>query len=158
VERVAGLSGVVAVKSGDIDTRSAPWAALILRLVIGGLFVAHLYWKFAVLPARMSGWWAGFAHNHYPWVTPYYVLSAEIVGAALIIPGVWARWAAMYALPMMLGAAQFWLVRKGFYFTAAGAEAPLIWAALLVTLALLGDGPYALARSPTPWRWPVRRH
>ena len=41
--------------------------------------------------------------------------------------------------PMMIGAAQFWLVRKGFYFTKAGAELPLVWLALLATtrLALL---------------------
>jgi putative oxidoreductase len=146
------------VKTGAIDTASAPWAALILRLVIGALFIAHLYWKFVVLPAGLSGWWAGFAHNHYPWITPYYVFSAELVGATLIIPGVWARWAALYALPMMAGAAQFWLARKGFYFTAAGAELPLVWAALLVLLATLGDGPYALARSPAPWWRRARRH
>ena len=80
------------------------------------------------------------------------MLSAEIAGALLIIPGVWARWAALYAAPMMLGAAQFWLARKGFYFTAGGAELPLVWAALLLLLAAFGDGPYALAPSPTPWR------
>ncbi|MHB8529657.1 MAG: hypothetical protein ACYC8V_09135 [Caulobacteraceae bacterium] len=51
----------------------------------------------------------------------------------------------------MAGAAQFWLARKGFYFTAGGAELPLVWCLLLVFFALLGDGPYALAPSPTPW-------
>jgi putative oxidoreductase len=133
------------------DARSAPLALLLLRVLIGGLFIAHLYWKFVLLPTGFSGWWANFAHNHYPWYVPYYVVSAEIVGALLIIPGIWARWAALYALPMMAGAAQFWLVRKGFYFTAAGAELPLVWCALLVLLALFGDGSYALAPSPTPW-------
>jgi putative oxidoreductase len=44
---------------------------------------------------------------------------------------------------MMLGAAQFWLVRKGFYFTAAGAELPIVWSIMLILQAMLGDGPYA---------------
>ena len=135
-----------------LDARSAPLALLLLRILIGALFIAHLYWKVFVFRGGFSGWWAGFAVNHYPWYVPYYVLSAEIGGALLIIPGVWARWAALYALPMMLGAARFWLVRKGFFFAGAGAELPLVWAALLVLLALFGDGPYALKPSPTPWR------
>ena len=58
---------------------------------------------------------------------------------------------------MMLGAAQFWLVRKGFYFTDAGAELPLVWLALLGVQVLLGDGAYALVRSPHPRRLLQRR-
>jgi len=140
------------MKTSAFDPRTAPLGLLTLRVLLGALFIAHLYWKFFVLPVGFAGWWASFAHNHYPGITPYYVLSAEIAGALLIVPGVWARWAALYATPMMLGAAQFWLARKGFYFTAGGAELPLVWAALLVLLAAFGDGPYVLAPSPTPWR------
>ena len=134
-----------------VDARTAPLAVLGLRLLIGALFIAHLYWKFFVFGGGFSGWWAGFAHNHYPRYVPYYVFSAEIVGALLIIPGIWARWAALYAVPMMAGAARFWLIRKGFYFVAGGAELPMVWCALLVLLALFGDGPYALNPSPMPW-------
>ena len=50
---------------------------------------------------------------------------------------------------MMAGAAQFWLARKGFYFTHAGAELPLVWLALLGLQAMLGDGPLALVASPS---------
>jgi putative oxidoreductase len=42
-------------------------------------------------------------------------------------------------------------VRKGFYFTKAGAELPLVWLALLVIQGVAGDGSYALVRSPD-WR------
>lgn len=134
------------------DARSAPLALLPLRILIGILFLAHLYWKFVVFPTGFSGWWANFANNHYPWYVPYYVFSAEILGALLIIPGIWARWAALYAVPVMVGAAQYWLARKGFYFSAGGAELPLVWGVLLVLFALFGDGPYAVAPSPTPWK------
>ena len=133
--------------SEGFDTRTGPWALLLLRLLIGALFIAHLYWKFFLLPKGFTGWWTGLS-AHYPAFVPYYVVSAEAVGALLIIPGIWARWAALYAVPMMLGAAQFWLARRGFYFTAAGAELPLLWAALLVIFAMLGERPYATAPSP----------
>ena len=66
----------------------------------------------------------------------------------LLIPGVWTRYAALYAMPMMAGAAQFWLVRKGFYFTKGGAELPMVWLALLGLQIVLGDGPWALVASP----------
>jgi putative oxidoreductase len=126
---------------------AARYAPLLLRIVLGSLFIAHLYWKFAILPGGLSQWWAGFATNGYPWLVPWYVLSAELAGALLLIPGIYARWVSLYVLPMMLGAAQFWAVRKGFYFTGAGAELPLVWSALLVLQVMLGDGPYRLLAS-----------
>ncbi len=78
------------------------------------------------------------------------MLSAEFAGALLLIPGVYARYVALYAMPMMVGAAQFWLVRNGFYFTKAGAELPLVWLALLAIQVAAGDGACALVRSPDP--------
>ena len=127
-----------------LDRRTAPYAALLLRVLLGGLFIAHLYWKFAVLPGGFERWWSGFTTNGYPRFTPYYAFSAELVGAVLLIPGVMTRWAALYATPLMAGAAWFWFVRKGFYFTGAGGELPAVWTVLLVILALLGDGPWAV--------------
>jgi len=122
--------------------------ALLLRLLLGSLFIAHLYWKFAILPGGVHAWWGNLVGAGYPAFVPAYVLSAELAGAFLLIPGVFPRYVALYAMPMMLGAAQFWLVRKGFYFTKAGAELPLVWLALLGIQAAAGDGAYALIRSP----------
>ncbi|HEX4711729.1 DoxX family protein [Phenylobacterium sp.] len=124
---------------------------LLLRLLIGALFVAHLYWKLTVLPGGVEAWWGNLVKAGYPPFVPAYVLSAEVAGALLMIPGVLSRYVALYAVPMMIGAAQFWLVRKGFYFTNAGAELPLVWLALLGIQVVIGDGAYALVRSPD-WR------
>jgi putative oxidoreductase len=44
----------------------------------------------------------------------------------------------------MLAAAHYWFRRKGYFFTAAGAELPIVWTVMLVVQALLGDGAYAL--------------
>jgi putative oxidoreductase len=126
-------------------------AALLLRLLIGSLFIAHLYWKFSLLPGGVQAWWGGLSKSGYPTFVSAYVLSAEFAGALLLIPGVLSRYVALYAMPMMFGAAQFWLVRKGFYFTSAGAELPLVWLALLGLQVVVGDGSHALVRSPD-WR------
>jgi putative oxidoreductase len=99
--------------------------ALLLRLLIGSLFITHLYWKISLLPGGVEAWWGGLVKSDYPTFVPAYVLSAEFAGTLLLIPGVLSRYVALYAMPMMIGAAEFWLVRRGFYFTKAGAELPL---------------------------------
>jgi putative oxidoreductase len=132
-----------------IDQRSAPYAALLLRVTLGCLFIAHLYWKFAILDGGLSRWWGNFATNCYPSFVPWYCISAEFAGALLIIPGIYARWVCLYALPLIIGAAQFWAVRKGFFFTGAGSELPVVWSVMLIAQVLLGDGPYAVISS-----WP----
>jgi putative oxidoreductase len=130
-----------------IDQRTAPWAALVLRVTLGSLFIAHLFWKFAILDGGLDKWWANFSNNGYPAITPWYCISAEFLGALFLIPGVVPRWVALYTLPLTVGAAQFWAVRKGFYFTGAGAELPVAWSLMLVVLILLGDGPYSVVSS-----------
>lgn len=133
---------------GIVRDARAERVALLLRVLLGALFIAHLGWKLTVLPGGLPAWWDGLVAAGYPAFVPAYVLSAEVAGALLLIPGVATRYVALYAMPMMLGAAQFWLARKGFYFTKAGAELPLVWLALLGLQAVAGDGSHALVRSP----------
>ena len=64
-----------------------PYAALVLRVSLGLLFIAHLYWKFRVHDGGFATWWSNFATNGYPWFVSYYVVSAEVLGALLLIPG-----------------------------------------------------------------------
>lgn len=132
----------------EMEQRNA--AAFLLRLLLGALFISHLYWKLAILSGGLSAWWDGLLRAGYPNVVPAYVFSAEVMGALLLIPGVLTRWVALYAIPMMAGAAYYWLVRTGFYFTKSGAELPLVWLALLCLQVVLGDGPFALL--PSAWR------
>ena len=133
-------------------TRGPDLALFLLRCLLGALFLAHLYWKLFVLPGGLPAWWTGLAGEGYPPIVSAYVLSAEIAGAMLLIPGIFARYVALYALPMMIGASQFWFVRRGFYFTSSGAELPLVWTALLGILVVGGDGAYARVRSPVRLR------
>ena len=69
-----------------IDQRLAPWATLLLRVSLGLLFIAYLYWKFVILDGGLDKWWANFAANGYPSITPWYCISAEFAGALLLIP------------------------------------------------------------------------
>ncbi|MSP94644.1 MAG: DoxX family membrane protein [Alphaproteobacteria bacterium] len=131
-----------------IDQRTAPYGVLLLRLALGYLAIAHLYYKFYVLPNGLDGWWTNLNNNGYPdWVVMY-VLSAEFAGALLLLPGIFARYVALYSVPLMLAAAQYWYARKGFFFTLGGMELPGLWTIGLLTLGLVGDGAYALVPSP----------
>jgi putative oxidoreductase len=118
--------------------------------------LAHLYWKFEILPGGVHGWWSGLLANGYARFVPWYSISAEIAGALLLIPGICTRWVSLYALPLTIGASHFWLVRNGFDFTAAGAELPLVWSIMLLLQVMLGDGPFSVG-----WvgrlRWMSRR-
>lgn len=132
--------------------RSTGRTALVLRILLGSLFIAHLYWKVAIFPGGATAWWANLAANGYPGFVPAYVLSAELAGAILLIPGIFTRYVALYAMPMMIGAAHYWLIRKGFYFTQGGAELPIVWLTLLGLQILAGDGDHALVPSARPRR------
>lgn len=123
------------------------YAPLLLRATLGLLFIAHLYWKFTILPGGLDAWFSVLTDNGYPWFVPWYVLSVEFAGALLLIPGIYTRWVSLYAIPMMIGAAYFWATRTGFFFTNGGAELPIVWTILLALQFMLGDGPYALKAS-----------
>src|SRR5205823_13987800 len=92
-----------------IDQRTAPYAALLLRVTIGGLFMAALYGKFILKP--ISLWWNGLLKAGYPeWVLAY-TLSAEFAAAILLVLGIYTRWVSLYTLPMMLGATPGWFAK-----------------------------------------------
>jgi putative oxidoreductase len=132
-----------------IDVRTAPYAALLLRVTIASLFIAALYGKFILKP--ISGWWGGLMKAGYPeWVLAY-TLSAEFACSVLLMLGIYTRWVSLYTLPMMLGATHFWMTRKAFWFTEGGWEMPAVWAVMLLVQALLGDGAFAVKVPTLPW-------
>jgi putative oxidoreductase len=131
-----------------MDRRSGPYAILVLRVTLGLLAIAHIYWKFYILDGGLDAWWSNLNTVGYPdWVVVY-VLSGEFIAAICLIPGIYARWVALYSVPLMIGAALYWIPRTGFFFASAGAELPILWAIALLVFAGLGDGAYALKRSP----------
>jgi putative oxidoreductase len=132
-----------------IDSRTAPYAALLLRLSLSFLFFAHLYWKFAI--KGYDAWWAGMVEAGYPNWASYYTLAIEFTGAVLLLFGIYTRYVCLFALPVMIAIINHWAIRKGFYFTVGGAELPFAWTMMLITQALLGDGALAVRMPALPW-------
>src|SRR6266480_5865009 len=91
-------ANLCAPKSGAamIDDRTAPYAALVLRLSLSFLFFAHLYRKFAVI--GFDSWWSGLSKQGYPDWTLAYTLGAEFAGAALLLLGIYTRYVSLLTL------------------------------------------------------------
>jgi putative oxidoreductase len=131
-----------------MDQRTGPYAILLLRVTLGLLAIIHIYWKFYILDGGFDAWWNNLNNVGYPnWVV-IYVLSGEFIAAICLIPGIYARWVALYSVPLMIGASLYWIPRTGFFFASAGAEMPILWTIALIVFVGLGDGAYAWKRSP----------
>lgn len=130
-----------------IDTRTAPYAAFILRLSLGVLFLAHFGLKFFVFtPAGTAQF---FQSLGLPGVLAYLTMAAELLGAIALILGVYTRFVAIALIPILLGAIVTVHWSAGFFFTNAngGWEFPAFWIIGLLALALVGDGAFALKPS-----------
>ena len=125
----------------------AAWGALLLRVTLGALFLAHAGLKlFVFTPAGTAGF---FASLGLPAPLAYLTILAEVAGGAALIAGLWTRWVALAMLPVLLGAIATVHAANGFWFTAPGGgwEYPAFWALALVTQFLLGDGALAVRSS-----------
>lgn len=129
-----------------IDTKTAPYAALLLRVGLGLLFLAHgLLLK--VLTFGVAGTVGYFQSLGYPGTFAYLVILGEIGGGLALILGAYTRVIAVLLLPILIGAT-LQHIPNGWMFAAKGGgwEFPAFWTILLVVQALLGDGAYALGR------------
>lgn len=127
-----------------IDTRTAPYAALILRVALGVLFLAHAGLKiFVFTPAGTAQF---FGSLGLPGFLAYLVILAEVVGGVALIAGFYARFAALALIPILLGAIITVHGAAGFFFSNpnGGWEFLAFWIAALLAQALLGEGAYAL--------------
>jgi putative oxidoreductase len=127
-----------------IDSRTAPFAALLLRVSLGVLFLAHVGLKiFVFTPAGTAKF---FASVGMPPELAYVVIPAEVLAGIALILGIWTRPVAIAATPILLGAIFTVHGAAGFFFTNphGGWEYPAFWTVALVVQALLGDGAYAL--------------
>ena len=132
------------------DSRTAPYASLLLRLALGILFLAHFSLKFFVFsPAGTAKF---FAYLGLPGGLAYLTMAVELVGAIALILGIYSRIVAIVLIPILLGAIFTVHGPAGFFFTNpnGGWEFPAFWIVGLLALALTGDGKYAL--KPTPFK------
>jgi putative oxidoreductase len=129
-----------------IDTRTAGYAAFLLRVALGAMFIAHALLKYFVF--TLPGTAKFFASLGFPELSAYAVFAAELIGGVLLILGVQARWVALALIPVLLGAT-YVHAGNGWLFTApkGGWEYPVFLTVAALALALLGDGKYVMLRS-----------
>ena len=129
-----------------IDNRTAPYAALMLRVALGVMFIAHsLVLKYYTF--TLAGTAQFFASLGLPAALAYATFWAELVGGLLLVAGIGTRWVALALIPILAGAA--WVHSgNGWVFSAAngGWEYPVFLIAVSFVQALLGDGAYALSK------------
>ena len=129
------------------DSRNPAVAALLLRVSLGTMFIAHALLKYFVF--TLPGTAQFFESIGLPGALGYMTFAAELVGGVLLIAGVHVRIVALALLPILLGAT--WAhAGNGWLFNApkGGWEYPAFWTVTLVVQALLGDGALSLRPSP----------
>src|ERR1700760_857502 len=130
-----------------IDSRTAPYGALLLRVTLGGLFLAHASLKlFVFTPAGTARF---FGSIGLPPELAYVVITAEILAGIALVLGIYTRWVALAAIPILLGAIVTVHGAAGFFFNnpQGGWEYPAFWAVALLVLAGVGGRGFApLAR------------
>lgn len=139
----------LAAPRAAVTADAAAYGALLLRVAMGVLFIAHGGIKlFVFTPAGTAQY---FASLGLPAIAAYVTIAAELLGGAALILGVASRIVAAGLIPVMLGALFLAHAGKGFLFSAPGGgwEFPAFWTVTLAVQVLIGDGALAL-RAWTP--------
>ena len=127
-----------------IDTRTAPYAALVLRVSLGLMFIAHsLVLKHFTY--TLPGTAQFFESIGLPAALAYVTFWAELIGGLALLAGIGTRWVALALIPILAGAT--WVhLGNGWVFSNpnGGWEYPVFLIVISVVVALLGNGPYAL--------------
>jgi putative oxidoreductase len=130
-----------------IDSRTSPYAATLLRVSLGVMFIAHsLVLKYFVF--TLAGTAEFFGSLGLPPALAYLTFWAELLGGVLLVAGIGTRWVALALVPILIGAT--WAhAGNGWVFSASngGWEYPAFLIAASLVQALLGDGKYALANA-----------
>ena len=128
-----------------LDTKvTTPYAAFLLRVSMGVLFLAH-GGLLKLGTFGIAGTMGFFGSLGYPPIFGAVVIFAEIGAGIALITGVGVRVVSLLALPIMIGATLQHLP-NGWIFSAprGGWEFPAFWTLLLLVQAGLGAGAFAL--------------
>lgn len=132
-----------------IDVVTAPYGALILRLCLGVMFIAHAMLKVRVY--KIPGTVAYFQSLGLPGWFAYVTIAIELGGGACLILGIVPRYIALLLIPLIVGTIVTVHGKNGWLFSNrdGGWEYPAFWTAALLVQFLLGDGILALVHSPS---------
>jgi putative oxidoreductase len=125
------------------DTNRIDVAALVLRVGLGTMFIAHALLKYFVFTP--AGTVKFFQSIGLPGPLAYATIAAELVGGALILLGAYTRVVSFVLVPILLGAT--WAHSgNGWLFTSpnGGWEYPAFLTLTAVAVGLVGSGRYAV--------------
>lgn len=126
-----------------IDTRLAPYGALVLRIALGAMFIAHAYLKLVIFtPAGFTGY---LGQVGLPGLLAWPIMLAELVGGFAILLGFYGRYVSLLLIPLLLGALSVH-APNGWVFNVpnGGWEYPAFLALTAFAQALIGDGAFAV--------------
>ena len=133
-----------------INQHTAPYAALVLRVTLGVMFIAHsLVLKHFTY--TLPGTAQFFESIGLPGALAYLTFWAELLGGIALVAGFATRWVALALIPILIGAT--WVhIGNGWVFSAAngGWEYPVFLIAVSLVQSLLGDGAYAFSKVFNP--------
>lgn len=122
----------------------APIADLLVRIVLGVMFLMHVWGKFNAGAARIA---TGFGTNYHlpmPELFAYTAMGLELVGGVCLIVGLFTRFFAA-ALAVEMGIAfLFAHFPKGYAASAGGYEYVLLIGVALLMIAMRGGGAYSV--------------
>jgi putative oxidoreductase len=129
--------------------RLTDYGVTLLRVSLGVMYLAHSI-VLKMLTFGLAGTAGYFESIGLPGWLAYVTFVAEAVGGAMLVLGIYARWAAVALIPALLGAIIWAHAGNGWVFNApnGGWEYPLYLLVLSIAQFLLGDGRYALRPSP----------
>ena len=123
-----------------------PYAALILRVALGILFLAHAWMKYAVFtPAGTAKY---FQSLGLPGFVGYLTMAAETGGGICLILGIATSLVALALIPLMVGTIVLVHGKNGAFTNPGGGwEYPAFWSVALFVQALLGSGGWSLGHA-----------
>jgi len=124
----------------------APYGLLLLRVVLGIIYVMHAYLAAVIFgPAGMIAYQAKNGIP-FPEIGTWYLILAHGVGGVCLVLGILPRWAALANVPVMLGALLFVHLKNGFWAHKGGYEYVLVLLVASLAVALTGGGALTLKR------------
>lgn len=130
------------------------YGATLLRVMLGIIYVMHGYYALVVLtPAGAAAFMANAMGLPFASVGVWYLIAAHMIGGALMILGIFTRWAALANIPIMACAVFLFHIKQGFFMTGAivvgapravGYEFSLLVLVATAAQVLLGAGALAV--------------
>jgi putative oxidoreductase len=124
----------------------AAYGATLLRLILGVVYIMHAYLALVVFgPSGMIAYQVK-SGIPFPEIATWYLIVAHGLGGIFLVLGIFARWAALANVPVMLGAILFVHLKNGFFAHQNGYEYVLVLLVASLAVAMIGGGALSLRR------------